>query len=1384
VTLASNETAFFRVDVPLTAASATNIVIGSQKLDLVFNQAGEPALVEPPDTFFLDNVLGGTNVLGIAGWNSYVLNDGFFGGSIVPTLQPGKRYYLAVHNRSRSTNTVCASVTFDQETPNLIGIIPLTNNCLTRLSTPTNGNTVEYFSFDVSSNALGVQFEITGISDPDVDLVVHRGLPLPTDLLFDAKSSNSFPDDEFIEVDDFFGTQLPGRWYLGVIHTTPDTVGYTICARERDGVITPILTNTLYNASIPPNGVQYYKVVISSNAYLAEFITTNASGNVDLYISTNTMTPLFLTPTNAMYGSSNALTADERIPVSAFGATNPLTPGCWFLAVVNQDVTPVDYQVLVTEYTTNLPYITLTNGVAYMDSVSPPAPVGLYKFDVATNALQTVFETFAADGDVDLYIHYGSPLPPPGINLFTYASTRSGNVDEFICLIAGTKSPPQPGTWYIAVVAKNPNQTVNFKVRATQILSNDVVSLTNGVAYCATNPVVDTDALYTGVRFYSIVIPRAPIQATFEVFGITSNVDMYVQRGLPLTNFTAYPVPGAPYPYPSEQPDTLDEFLCLQTNSTPVPLSEDTWYVTVVNRTNGPANYCVRASAVATHDVVELFSGVTECTIAGVTNGGPIAGVDYYVFNVATNAVQATFETFNASGNVDLFLTRDLCLTNFSTYDPAGASYPYASANPGTNNEFICLLTNTQPVSLTNSGNWYLAVVNREPTNEVIYCIRATQLVTTNFIEITNGLTQCHRVGVGNGAADVGIDYYVVHVTNSPALITFETFDATGDVDLYVTHDLCLPNFAVFDATSVLYPYSSATPGTGVECLSVGTNTIPVALTNGEWYVAVVNRSIDPVEYCLLVTPFAIDPSVHLSNDVATCSQVPSTNDTGGIGVSYYVFDVPTNALQLNVETFNASGNVDVYLQFGFCFQHRDTFGLDTYNAPYASTNSGTIPELICIDRNSTPLALKPGQWFVAIVNREPDPMDFCVRVRAMLDTQVLALTNGLAFTVTNPIPTGGIDFYRYRVSTNAVQVNFEILKPTGDVDLYIARGFCPSNLLDFSYSSTNTATNEELIIVLTNSAPVPLAPGDWFIAVTNKEIGPVTYTVLVTEVLASDIIRLTNGVPYTNTVAALGSITAFPVNYYVYTVSTNAVRAQFEILSPSSNVNLIVRKGLPLPSLANASLASSNSGTSDELIVLFDTSTPVPLTPGDWYLAVLNVTSNAVTYAVQATEYSSYGTNIALSRAFIRSNSFCITWTNLLPGVNYYVQGKANINDRAWLPVSGTLRATTTDLTWCIDLPSPFHFFRLVEGLSPLSATDDVAFSTVSFGTNGLILQWTAPPNLRFGVEWTTSLAPPRWQPYPDYITSTTTTYTFVDDGSKTGGLGTNRFYRVFLVP
>lgn len=1382
-TLRPNETAYFLVNTPISAATATNLVTASQNVNLRYNAVGIPTGAEPPDTVFFADEPGGTAILDGSGWNSYDLNGQFMGGSFTPQIRPGFRYYLAVENQFPGTNAFCLQVTFDDTSGTLIPITPINptnvNRCLTFESLETNG--VSYYSFDVSTNAIGAEFSISNIVGGDVSLFVKRGLPVPRpNLHFAASTNNAASNYEFIQVADFTGTLLPGRWYLAVV-SVAGTPSYDVCAREIRGPVVPLTVNVTNCFSIAARAVQYFKVVIASNAFAADFrtITGNSSSNIDLYISTNTMRLLETSPTNALFASTNVRSGTEVISLSVLTTNTFLTPGTWYLAVVNKTNGPVDYCVAVNQFITNIDYVTLTNGVPYMDRVSQSDLVGFYRFDVAPNALQVVFETFAADGDVNLFIRQGFPLPPPGTNQFHFASTNLLATNEWIALHQdNTNALPVPGSYWIAVVARNPLDLVNYKVRATQILRSEVPRLFNGVSACRAISPIDTNSLHVGVQFYRFDVSSNSFQALFEVFGNSGNVDLYVQYGLPITNYSLLTLPSFGSSFTnSENAGLLGESICLLTNSSPIALRAGTWYVAVVNREANDVNYCLRASAV---QVNRLVDGVARCDFLNIADGSAINGIRYYLFNVASNAVQATFETFLATGDVDLYLRKAQPLVDCSGYTGSPTNFPHSSATPGSQRETICLRTNSAPVRLS-AGDWELAVVNRATNAFVAYCLRATQILDNQFLTATNGAASCRTVGAGAN----GIDLFIVTITNNPVLATFETFNANGDVDLFVSRydrSACLPNFGTINGAG--YPYASANAGLAPECLTLATNTTPVALTNGEWLVAVVNRSSVPVDYCFLSVQFTNDPNIPIANNVALCSQtVPGSGAVAG--VNYYVFTVSPNALQATFETFGASGNVDLYLQNGFCFQNRDAFNPTNSNAAYSSTMPGTSPESICVHRGSLPLALQPGEWHLAVVNRETTNVTFCVSATELLDTDIIALTNRIGYSPAVPTPQGGVDYYRYRVSPFAVQVNVEILEPSADVDLFLDPGFCRENLASFSYSSANAGTANELITVATNSTPVPLAPGQWLIAVTNGGFAPAGYTIRVTELLASDITRLTNALSYTSTVDGLGSTTGFPVEYYVFNVATNAVRAQFEILAPSGNVNLVARKGLPLPSLSNYDYVSINGGSSDELIVVFNTSAPVPLTAGDWFLSVLNATSNSVSYTIVATEYASAGTNFnAGSIAIVSNTLFCTTWTNVLPGVNYYVQGKADLNATAWLPVSPTIKATGTSLSWCIPLPSSYHFFRLVEGLSPFSVGTQIMFTGMSSGTNGFALTWTAPADQRYGAEWTLTLAPPFWQPYPDYITSTNTTYTFTDDGSKTGGLGGNRFYRFFLLP
>lgn len=224
-----------------------------------------------------------------------------------------------------------------------------------------------------------------------------------------------------------------------------------------------------------------------------------------------------------------------------------------------------------------------------------------------------------------------------------------------------------------------------------------------------------------------------------------------------------------------------------------------------------------------------------------------------------------------------------------------------------------------------------------------------------------------------------------------------------------------------------------------------------------------------------------------------------------------------------------------------------------------------------------------------------------------------------------------------------------------------------------------------------------PLQPGQrYYLAVENRAAVNVTYTIQVCFDLAQmpPSTPLSSGVP-----ACATNATPLSIDYYRFTVSTNARRAQFELNNPSGDMTLLVRRGLP-PTFAVYDYFSANPFTNDELVTVFDFSAPVPLSPGDWYLGAASLANGPVTYCIQATEWTEYGTNLVITNWFVSSNSFCLTWTSL-PGVKYYVEGVTNLASTNWVAVSPTLTATAYATTYCVPLPSPFQFFRVREGLA-----------------------------------------------------------------------------------
>ena len=137
-------------------------------------------------------------------------------------------------------------------------------------------------------------------------------------------------------------------------------------------------------------------------------------------------------------------------------------------------------------------------------------------------------------------------------------------------------------------------------------------------------------------------------------------------------------------------------------------------------------------------------------------------------------------------------------------------------------------------------------------------------------------------------------------------------------------------------------------------------------------------------------------------------------------------------------------------------------------------------------------------------------------------------------------------------------------------------------------------------------------------------------------------------------------------------------------------------------------------------------------------------------------------------------------------PGLHYFVQGKTDLTTTNWVAVSPTITATDTLTTYCIPLPSPYHFFRVHEGLSALATpiAGPPTISGISRSGSGVTIHWTASASNQFRIQWANSLPIAAWNTLSTVVTSANGNFSFTDDGSQTGGLGGQRFYRLQQVP
>ncbi len=319
---------FFSVFAPSLATGATHTVTASGNVRLSYNPEVLPDAGVSGSVVLLASTTNGSRTLKSSG--------------TPPTFRPGHEYYLAVENLSATE-----SVTFGLRVDFAEGSAPPPN--FTQLpdgfAFTTNlpaGAGLQYFQFDVSSNAIAAVFEVLNPAG-DVKLFIRPGTP-PTSASFAYRSDAPGAADEWLRVTlNDTPALTAGRWYLGVQNLEPGAVTYAVRVTQQLANIIPLFHG------VPVAGFATLDDLVQTNFYRFTagpatsglvFELSGLTGDVDLLARRGGLPGL----SAADASSRNYGTQRERIVIRA-GEAFPSLAGDWYLVPLMNDYDPVNFTV-------------------------------------------------------------------------------------------------------------------------------------------------------------------------------------------------------------------------------------------------------------------------------------------------------------------------------------------------------------------------------------------------------------------------------------------------------------------------------------------------------------------------------------------------------------------------------------------------------------------------------------------------------------------------------------------------------------------------------------------------------------------------------------------------------------------------------------------------------------------------------------------------------------------------------------------------------------------------------------------------------------------------------------------------------------------------------
>ncbi len=475
----------------------------------------------------------------------------------------------------------------------------------------------------------------------------------------------------------------------------------------------------------------------------------------------------------------------------------------------------------------------------------------------------------------------------------------------------------------------------------------------------------------------------------------------------------------------------------------------------------------------------------------------------------------------------------------------------------------------------------------------------------------------------------------------------------------------------------------------GVWTLEIWDNRVGPATNSAQLLQWVLNFGL---------APFSPPPVISLSHGI------PYTNSLPANSIQYFLVQVPQWAtLATNILEFAVQAHTSTPLPVTVLFNQT--------NYPSAADRAliGPLPSGTAVLATNTTPPLVIGQtYYLALTNSNPVPVTFALGVWFNITT----LPN--CQVTTNVVGPAGIPrYFQFDVSTNGQPaglppqaVSVWLSGANSNLTLVLSQHLPLPDLNHYDYLSQQPCTNDEIVMLVTNTTPFPIQTNRWYVGVYNTTATNVTFSLQACQ--RADypiIIPLTNDLPFvvSSGVSAFAAPPGPPQKFFFdFLISNSVPSVLFELYNLSGDADLVLQPDLP-PTMAPYFDGSFFPGTTPEQIVL-RTNSALPDLRGHWYLGVYNNERSNVAYTIRATLPNNLGLLVSAQPLRIAvtplnpPHGLLLSW-NSVEGESYFVQYTASIAAPIVWSNLGFVTATTPLTTFEVSpVPNAPAFFRIVQ--------------------------------------------------------------------------------------